>query len=69
MSSHDIELKAPKGKLRVIGFAVRDDQTYLIGDFETLVLAEQHAKEHGHVGNPVHIYNDAGQLVIRYGSK
>ena len=69
MSGHELDFRAPAGKFRVVGFALRDDQVYLIGDFETLIGAEQHANEHGHVGNPVHIYDDAGQLVVRYGSK
>ena len=65
----DIQSRAPAGKFRVIGFALRDNQTYLIGDFENSQAAEECAEEHGHVGNPAHVYDDSGELVVRYGSR
>ena len=68
MSTQDIQSNAPAGKFRVIGFALRDDHTYFIGDFEDLQAAKESAKEHGHAGNPAHVYDDRGELVVRYGS-
>jgi hypothetical protein len=69
MSTEEIPRKAPAGKFRVIGIAPRDGQTYFIGDFDNPEAAEQSARDHGSVGNPVHVYNDHGQLVVRYGSR
>ncbi len=69
MSTEEIPRKAPTGKFRVIGIAPRDGQTYFIGDFDNLEAAEQSAKDHGGVGNPVHVYNEQGRLVVRYGSR
>jgi hypothetical protein len=64
------ELRAPKGKFRVIGVDVNEGATgnYRLGDFETLELAEKVAKEKATIGNPIYIYNDRGQLIVRYGS-
>ncbi len=69
MTDQEIQRKAPTGKFRVIGFALSDDQIYLIGDFGTVRAAEECAKMHGTVGNPTHVYDDAGELVVRYGSR
>ena len=64
------ELQAPKGKFRVIGVDVNEGATgnYHLGDFETLELSQKHAKEKATIGNPIYIYNDGGQLIVRYGS-
>jgi len=69
MSAEEIQLRAPAGKFRVIGFALRDDQKYMIGDFDNIEAAEECAKKHGMVGNPAHVYNDRADLVVRYGSR
>jgi hypothetical protein len=69
MDFEELQLRAPTGKFRVIGFALRDAQKYMIGDFGSREAAEECAKRHGMVGNPVHIYNDRADLVVRYGSR
>ncbi len=64
------ELQAPKGKFRVVGVDLKAgaNANYRLGDFETLSLAEQAAKEKACVGNPVFVYDDKSELVVRYGS-
>ena len=64
------ELQAPKGKFRVIGVDVNEGATgnYHLGDFETLELADELATGKATIGNPIYIYNDRGQLIVRYGS-
>jgi len=69
MGVEELQLRAPAGKFRVIGFALRDSQKYMIGDFDSREAAEECAKKHGMVGNPVHVYNDRADLVVRYGSR
>jgi hypothetical protein len=63
------KLKAPPGKFRVIGDDLRDGHSFMVGDFDALETAEQRAKERGGVGTPTHVYNDRGELVVRYGSR
>lgn len=69
MDFEELQLSAPAGKFRVIGFALRDGQMYMIGDFDSRETAEESAKKHGMVGNPAHVYNDRADLVVRYGSR
>ena len=69
MDFEELQLSAPAGKFRVIGFALRDGQKYMIGDFDSREAAEESAKKHGMVGNPAHVYNDRADLVVRYGSR
>ena len=69
MDAEEPQLRAPGGKFRVIGFALRDGQRYMIGDFDAREAAEECAKKHGMVCNPVHVYNDRADLVVRYGSR
>ncbi len=69
MSIEELQLRAPTGKFRVIGFALRDGHNYVIGDFDAKDAAEECAKQHGTVGNPVHVYDDRADLVVRYGSR
>ncbi len=69
MNAEELQLRAPTGKFRVIGFALRDGQKYMIGDFDSGQAAGECAKEHGRLGNPVHVYNDRADLVVRYGSR
>ncbi len=69
MSNEEIPRRAPRGTFRVVGFALTDDQIYLIGDFANIEAAEESAKKHGTVGNPAHVYDDLGNLVVRYGSR
>jgi hypothetical protein len=69
MDAEEPQLRAPAGMFRVIGFALRDGQKYMIGDFNTKEDAGECAKKHGMVGNPVDVYNDRADLVVRYGSR
>lgn len=63
------ELRAPQSRFRVIGVAVQDASgTYQLGDFDTLEAAQLAAAERAGVGNPVYVYNDAGELIVRLGS-
>jgi hypothetical protein len=64
------ELQAPTGTFRIIGVDLDGATTanYHLGDFETLELAEQVAKEKASVGKPIYIYDDNSELVVRYGS-
>ncbi len=64
------ELQAPTGKFRVIGIDLSGSTAvnYHLGDFETLQTAKKIAKEKASVGNPIFIYNEKGELVVRYGS-
>ncbi len=40
MDTEELQLRAPAGKFRVIGFALRDGQNYVIGDYDTREAAE-----------------------------
>jgi len=64
------ELQAPKGKFRVIGVDLKAAAiaNYHVGDFETLAMAKKVAKGKASVGNPIYIYDDTSELVVRYGS-
>jgi len=69
MDFDELQLSAPTGKFRVIGFALRDGQKYMIGDFDSREAAEESAKQHGMVGNPAHVYNNRAALVVRSESR
>ncbi len=63
------QLTAPKSQFRVIAVDVQDDfGTYVLGDFTSLDAASQIASSRAAVGNPVYIYNDAGEVLARLGS-
>lgn len=64
------ELQAPAGKFRVIGVDLKTAATanYHLGDFDTLATADRIAQDKAGVGNPVFIYDDKCELVVRYGS-
>lgn len=63
------ELTAPKSQLRVVGVDVQDELgLYYIGDFATFEDAHRAALDRARVGNPVYIYNDIGDIVVRLGS-
>jgi hypothetical protein len=50
MGAEELQVRAPAGKFRVVGFALRDGQKYMIGDFDSKEAAEECAKKHGMVG-------------------
>lgn len=63
------QLTAPQSRFRVIGVGVADALgTYQLGDFDTLEAAQLAATQRAGVGSPVYIYNDAGELLVRWGS-
>ncbi len=62
-------LRAPRSQFRVVAVdVVEASGTYLLGDFDTLEAAHQVASERAGIGNPVYIYNDTGEVVVRFGS-
>jgi hypothetical protein len=63
------ELKAlPKG-FRVIGVDLSlGAVNFVVGDFETLLEAKEVALRRAHVGSPIYIYDDEGEVLERYGS-
>ncbi len=63
------DLIAPKSQLRVVGVDVQDELgLYHIGDFDNLEEAHRAAMARARIGNPVYIYNDIGDIVVRLGS-
>ena len=63
------ELTAPKSLLRVVSVDVREGLGLChIGDFSTLDEAHRAAMDRARVGNPVYIYDDIGDLIVRLGS-
>lgn len=58
----ETELKAPKGKFRVVGVDTFEGPRadYLIGDYDTQEEAEAMATKRGGVMNPTYVYDDKG---------
>jgi hypothetical protein len=44
------------------------DAVFSIGDFDSLDSAKRAAKQKAGTGTPIFIYNDRGEVVVRYGS-
>ena len=64
------ERTAPAGKFRLIALDLTDnsDAEYCLGDFDSLESAKQVAEEKSSVGQPIFVYDDKGELVVRHGS-
>ncbi len=64
------ELTAPRGKFRLIALDVKEGarEGYTLGDFDALESAKQVAEKKSGVGHPVYVYDDKGELVVRFGS-
>lgn len=64
------ELKAPKGKFRVIGVDTFEGPTedYLIGDYDDEDKAREICQEHGGTMNPCYCYDDTGKLICNFGT-
>ncbi len=63
------QLQAPPLQFRVVGVSVADALgIYQLGDFDTLDAAQSVAAQRASIGSPVYIYNDSGELVVRFGS-
>jgi hypothetical protein len=64
------ELTAPPAQFRVLGVEIHttSESVFSIGDFDSLDAAKQAAEQKAGTGVPVFIYNDHGELIVRYGS-
>jgi hypothetical protein len=64
------ELTAPPAQFRVLGVEIHatSESVFSIGDFEALDAAKQAAKQKAGTGVPIFIYDDRGELIVRYGS-
>lgn len=61
------ELRAPRGKYRVIGVDTFDGTDWVVGDFDTLEVAVQRAREKGGEMLKTHVYNDHGEHLFEAG--
>ena len=62
------ELKAPSGKIRVVGVDIFDHEDYLVGDFtsrnEAFKVADDHnIKRSGSMDDVYYVYDDAGRYI------
>ena len=62
------ELKAPKGKTRVVGVDLLDHYDYLIGDYESAdeafrVADEHNKKRSGSMDDVYYVYNEIGRYI------
>ncbi len=64
------DLTAPASQFRVLGVFVDGDsaEIFIIGDFPSMSAAEEIAARRASVGNPVYVYNDRAELMVRLGS-
>jgi hypothetical protein len=64
------ELTAPPAQFRVLGVEINatSESVFSIGDFASLDAAKEAAKQKASTGVPIFIYNDHGELIVRYGS-
>jgi hypothetical protein len=62
------ELKAPKGRYRVIGATFEGPTAdFLVGDFSDRGKALAEAEAKGEVMTPYYVYNDSGRLIFAKG--
>jgi hypothetical protein len=62
------ELKAPKGKTRIVGVDLFDHDDYLVGDYgtpeEAFLIADNHNKKRsGSMDDVYYVYNDTGKYI------
>ena len=64
------ELTAPPAQYRVLGVEINatSESVFSIGDFASLDAAKKAAEQKAGTGVPIFIYNDHGELIVRYGS-
>ncbi len=63
------ERTAPPGKFRLIALDLGDNLSeHRLGDLDTLDSAKKVAEQKSGVGCPVFVYDDRGELIIRFGS-
>jgi hypothetical protein len=63
-------LTAPPAQYRVLGVEINatSESVFSIGDFTSLDTAKKAAEQKAGTGVPIFIYNDHGELIVRYGS-
>ena len=63
-------LTAPPDRYRVLGVEISatSESVFAVGDFDSLDAAKKAAEQKAGTGVPVFIYNDHGELIVRYGS-
>ncbi len=62
-----IELKAPKGKFRVVGVDTFSSEDWIIGDFDTMPMAIKTADGKGGEMLKTHVYDDNGKHIHEAG--
>ena len=64
------ERTAPLSHFRVLGVETHTtaEAMFSIGDFDSLDSAKHAGKQRAGTGTPIFVYNDRGELLVRYGS-
>jgi hypothetical protein len=64
------ELKAPKGKYRVVGVDIFSNEDYLIGDFKSYDDARKTVTKWGEHAQmtKIYLYDDKGRILCEAGS-
>jgi len=64
------DLTAPQTQYRVLGVEINatSESVFSVGDFDSLDAAKNAAEQKAGPGVPIFIYNDHGELIVRYGS-
>lgn len=62
------ELKAPKGKTRIVGVDLFDHEDYLVGDYDTheeafIVADNYNKKREGSMDDVYYVYSDTGKYL------
>ena len=63
-----VELKAPKGKFRVVGVDTFFHEDWVYGDYDTIEEALQVVKDKGGTMNKTHAYDDQGNHLGQAGT-
>ncbi len=62
-------LRAPQAQFRVVAVDLADSSaTYLVGDYPSFEAANEAASGRAGMGAPVYIYDDRGEMLLRFGS-
>lgn len=62
-----VELKAPKGKFRVVGVDTFSNEDWVIGDFDSIEIAIKTANGKGGTMLKTHVYDDKGKHIHEAG--
>jgi len=63
-----VVLKAPEGKFRVVGVDTFDGTDWVNGDYATLEIAKDMARERGGTMLKFHVYDDQGNHLFEAGT-